>query len=165
MIKQSAEKKKNGRPSGFDKLNLDHVKFLAEKGCTDKEMSDFFKIDKATWSNWKNEHPEFFASLKDWKVKADILVEKSLYQRAIGYSHPEEKIFCHEGEIIRAETIKHYPPSEVACIFWLKNRQPDKWREKREDPEDEDLKDSELAFNFLRKNLEKQPRYSKYINN
>jgi hypothetical protein len=24
---------------------------------------------------------------------------------------------------------KHYPPDVTACIFWLKNRQPEKWRD------------------------------------
>jgi hypothetical protein len=31
------------------------------------------------------------------------------------------------------EVVKHYPPDPTAAIFWLKNRQKDKWRDKREE--------------------------------
>ena len=30
------------------------------------------------------------------------------------------------------EVDKHYAPDATAAIFWLKNRQPDKWRDKQE---------------------------------
>lgn len=30
------------------------------------------------------------------------------------------------------EYIEHYPPDTTAAIFWLKNRQPAKWRDKKE---------------------------------
>jgi hypothetical protein len=35
-----------------------------------------------------------------------------------------------EGEIITTKLTKHYPPDTTAAIFWLKNRQPGKWRDK-----------------------------------
>ncbi|PVE23654.1 hypothetical protein DC522_14480 [Microvirga sp. KLBC 81] len=54
-----------------------------------------------------------------------------LYTKACGYTMQTEKLFCHEGEVIRAETLTYYPPDTTACIFWLKNRQPGKWRDKR----------------------------------
>jgi hypothetical protein len=60
---------------------------------------------------------------------ADANVGKSLYDRAMGYSHPEDKIFVHNGETIIVPTTKHYPPDTASAIFWLKNRQPAKWRD------------------------------------
>ena len=30
------------------------------------------------------------------------------------------------------ETVKHYPPDTTAAIFWLKNRQVERWRDKQE---------------------------------
>jgi len=48
-----------------------------------------------------------------------------LYDRAIGYLHKAEKIFCtKDGEIVRAEYIEHHPPDERAASLWLRNRQP-----------------------------------------
>src|SRR6516225_6395600 len=51
------------------------------------------------------------------KAPADERVVVSLYQRALGYDH--------NG--------KHYPPDVTACIFWLKNRAPEEWRDRREE--------------------------------
>lgn len=123
-----------GRPKSdiYSKINLDHVRFLCEKGCTDVEMCNFFGVCEKTWNVWKEKHPEFYAVLQEAKSVADSEVERSLFERAKGYVHPEEKIFCTDGMIVRADTIKHYPPDPTSCIFWLKNRQPDRWRDKQE---------------------------------
>jgi hypothetical protein len=55
----------------------------------------------------------------------------------VGYEHPEvdiRTVSIGDGcsEIVQTPIIKKYPPSEVACIFWLKNRQPKKWRDKQD---------------------------------
>lgn len=123
---------KTGRPSKFDKIDKAQIEKLARKGWTDAEMADFHGVTDRTWDNWKKAHPEFFRSLKDWKAEADEKVERSLFERAAGYTHPEEKIFQHEGRVVRAETTKHYPPDSTAMIFWLKNRRPEDWRDKHE---------------------------------
>jgi hypothetical protein len=60
------------------------------------------------------------------------MVASKLFHRAIGYEHPEDKIFNNNGEEMVVPTIKHYPPDTTAAIFWLKNRQPDKWRDRQE---------------------------------
>lgn len=53
-------------------------------------MSDFFGVTEQTWNNWKTSHPDFFESIRDWKREADEKVERSLFERAKGYTHPEE---------------------------------------------------------------------------
>ncbi|MHA2069236.1 MAG: terminase [Candidatus Thorarchaeota archaeon] len=121
-----------GRPSKFDGIDLKQVKALANKGWIDAEMAEFFKVDVSTWNRWKDAHPEFQESLKDWKSEADSKVERCLFERATGYSHPEEKVFNYMGEIITHETVKHYPPDTTAGIFWLKNRDQKNWRDKQE---------------------------------
>lgn len=129
---KKAAPKKRGRPSGLTKVKMDQVEKLAKAGWTDAQMAEFFGVTPRTWENWKQASPEFFQSLKDWKAEADHKVERSLLERALGYTHPEEKIFQNQGEIIRAETLKHYPPDTTAAIFWLKNRKPAEWRDKQE---------------------------------
>lgn len=132
-----AEKKnKGGRPSKFETINQDQLKKLAQKGWTDAEMADFFGVTEQSFNNYKKAHPEFFESLKDWKAEADQKVEKSLFERATGYQHPDTKFFMYEGAVISEETIKHYPPDTTAAIFWLKNRKPEQWREKQPDETD-----------------------------
>lgn len=127
---KAKSKNKGGRPSKFDTLDLRKVKTLAERGWTDAEMAAFFDVHVDTWHEWKKAHPEFSDSLKNWKAEADAKVERSLYERAIGYEHPEDKIFNHEGVPLVVPTVKHYPPDTTAAIFWLKNRQPGEWRDK-----------------------------------
>ena len=123
---------KMGRPSKFDGINLDQVKKLVLRGWTDLQMAEFFFVDESTWTRWKEKHENFRTALKDWKIEADAIVERCLYERATGYSHPEDKIFKPAGEDPTiVPTTKHYPPDTVAGIFWLKNRQPDRWREKQ----------------------------------
>lgn len=121
-----------GRPSKFEDIDLDKVKALAVKGWTDIEMADFFDVHIATWYRWKGAHEEFCEALKDWKEDSDARVERSLYERAMGYECKEDKIFNHNGEPLVVPTIKHHAPDTTAAIFWLKNRQPDKWRDKKE---------------------------------
>jgi hypothetical protein len=132
--KTPTEKKgKGGRPTKFDGLDLEKVKSLVAQGKTDAQMAKFFGVNVDTWHEWKKVHPSFSDALKDWKVEADVKVEASLYDRARGYSHPEEKIFCNAaGEVTRVETVKHYPPDPTSMIFWLKNRQPEKWRDRQD---------------------------------
>jgi len=118
-----------GRPSKYDSLDLDKVSILAKKGWIDVDMAAFFEVDVATWYRWKVKHPEFCDTLKDWKQEADERVERSLYERATGYSCPEAKIFNHNGEAMTVDTVKHYPPDTTAAIFWLKNRDKENWRD------------------------------------
>lgn len=50
----------------------------------------------------------------------------------MGYTHPATKFFQAGGSILREDYVEHYPPDATSMIFWLKNRQPDKWRDKRD---------------------------------
>lgn len=121
-------KVKTGRKTKYSKARLAEGKRLAEKGLTDLEIAKIWGVSIATITNWKKKYPEFLASLKKGKLVSDENVVVSLYQRATGYSHPEEYIAHHLGKILRAQTIKHYPPDVTACIFWLCNRKPDDWK-------------------------------------
>jgi hypothetical protein len=58
-------------------------------------------------------------------------MERSLYQKGIGYNYDAVKIFMPAGakKPIYAPYVEHVPPSDVAMIFWLKNRDPANWRD------------------------------------
>jgi len=121
-----------GRPSKIKKIDLSLVKHYTSKGYTDEELGKIFNVCEDTINNWKKQFPEFFESLKSGKLLADVKVEASLYQRACGYSHPEVHISNYLGTVTKTPIIKHYPPDPTSMIFWLKNRQKDKWRDKQE---------------------------------
>lgn len=116
---------------------------LCKLGATDAELADFFEVVESTINLWKLEHPKFSESIKRGKLQADAEIASSLFHRAKGYSHKAVKIFPMGGEKEDEEGnkvkgpllvpyVEHYPPDTTAAIFWLKNRQPKKWRDKME---------------------------------
>lgn len=123
-----AEKDKGGRETKY-KPDYDRMAYKAcELGATDKDLADLFGVCEATINNWKKDFPSFLESLKQSKADLDAKVERALFQRATGYSHPEQKVFNNNGEPMLVDTEKHYPPDTGACVVWLANRQPEKWK-------------------------------------
>lgn len=123
---------KTGRPSSYRPEYAEQAQKLCRFGATDADLADFFGVTEQTVNNWKDAHPEFFESLNAGKDVADERVVQSLYQRALGYSHSAVKIFANGGDVIEAPYTEHYPPDTTACIFWLKNRRKDQWRDKQD---------------------------------
>jgi hypothetical protein len=124
-------KKKMGRPSSFNEKLSEQIVQLVEKGLTDKQICAIIEVPQSTLSLWKSTKPDFMKTLKIAKNAADQLVEVSLYKRAQGVSLPEEKVVWNKdlGKHEVVTVTKHYPPDTTAAIFWLKNRQPDQWRD------------------------------------
>ena len=122
-----------GRKSSFKQEYIQLAENYALLGATDAEMADFFGVSEQTLNTWKKRYPEFLESLKKGKAVADANVASRLYSRAIGYDAKATKFATNEGKITdKVEYIEHYPPDTTAAIFWLKNRQPGKWRDKKE---------------------------------
>lgn len=120
------------RPTKYKKEYNEQALKLARLGATDIEMADFFEVSESTFNLWKKKGG-LSESLKEGKMLSDAEVSDKLFKRATGYSHEEDDIRVVAGQIVITPTIKHYPPDTTAGIFWLKNRQPDKWRDKKED--------------------------------
>jgi len=121
-----------GRPTKYKDEYAEQAYKLCLLGFIDLELAKFFEVDEQTINRWKNGHEEFCQSIKSGKQIANGNVAESLYKRAMGYEHDEEKVFCNMGEITTHQTVKHYPPDTQAASLFLRNRQPDKWRDKQE---------------------------------
>lgn len=121
-----------GRPTKYEARFASQAKKLCLLGATNDDLAEFFEVSPATIDNWIREHPRFLGAIKRSRAAADARVARRLYERAMGYSHPAVKIMQHEGVPIEVPYTERYPPDTVACIFWLKNRQPKKWRDKQE---------------------------------
>ena len=73
------------------------------------------------------------AALKKGKEVVDLQVENALLKRALGYEYEEVKEKYELGDLTeRTVTKKQVIPDTTAQIFWLKNRKPEKWRDKQE---------------------------------
>jgi hypothetical protein len=130
---------KEGRPTKYDeRFHPKLVYCLAVRGLTDDKIAEELDIAKSTLYEWEATYPEFSDSKRKGKEEPDQAVENSLFKKATGYSYKTQKPLVVLGpagsgssvEIVDyTETI---PPSDTAMIFWLKNRRPDRWRDKQE---------------------------------
>lgn len=109
----------------------------AKDGLTDEQIAKRIGISRSTLAEWKKRYPDISDTLKKSKEVADAIVEDSLFRRAVGYRYDEvtyERVKNAEtGEFERVETkrvTKEVQPDVGAQIFWLKNRKPDKWKDR-----------------------------------
>jgi len=131
--KLKAPKNPKGRPSGFSEALGQTMLDLYRQGKTEKQIAEIVGVSTQTLFNWKGQHPDFLYALRDAKQIANTMVEAAMFQRAVGYSIPETKVFCNkDGEITTHTIEKHYAPDAGAQAFWLKNRKPEAWADKKE---------------------------------
>ena len=89
----------------LDKDNLIRVQGWARDGLTDQQIAEKMGIGVRTLYEWKKKHPQFSQALKSGKEVVDYAVENALVKKALA------------GDV-------------GACCFWLKNRRPDKWKDR-----------------------------------
>lgn len=105
----------------------------ARDGLTDEQVANNMGVNKATLYRWKEKYCDICDSLKKGKDVVDRQVENALLRRALGYEYNEVKEKYEYGKITeRTVTKKEVVPDVTAQIFWLKNRKPEKWRDKPE---------------------------------
>lgn len=107
----------------------------ARDGLIDEQIAHNMGIAYSTFREWLKKFPALSASLKKGKAPVDYEIENALHKRAFGFEY-EETITDIE-ELPNGTQKKHIrkykkycPPDPLSMIFWLKNRLPDKWRDK-----------------------------------
>ena len=126
----------------------------ARDGLSEKQIAEEkLNVAYSTLKDWKKKFPAFSAAIKRGKDVSDRMVENALFKRAVGYSYDEEtykivnvkekrteekngkKVVIEvpvQKEILVKRITKHVSPDTGAAAFWLKNRKPDVWRDKKE---------------------------------
>lgn len=148
----------------YEEWTLDEDKLLllsgwARDGLTDDQIAKNVGVSRSTLSEWKRKYKVIADALKKGKEVVDIEVENALLKRAKGYTACVNKNYkrkivkydpatgkkVSEEEVIetRAEET-HIPPDTTAIIFWLKNRRPDKWRDRRTEEQDDDVTENKM---------------------
>ena len=111
----------------------------ARDWLTDEQLAEKMGCGVRTLYDWKERFPQISQALKKGKEVVDLQVENALLKRALGYEYIEERIEVSDKDGRKViQTTKTVPPDTTAQIFWLKNRRPDKWRDKPEMPGDSD---------------------------
>ena len=113
------------------------IRGWARDGLINSEIAERIGIAEGTLYSWKNKYKEIDEALKDGQDIVDRQVEESLFKKAMGYEYEETKQII-EKDVMgkdrkRVEKVKkYYPPDSTAIIFWLKNRKPGEWRDRRD---------------------------------
>jgi hypothetical protein len=133
--------------SKYQRHFVRQARYLVQFGATTAELASFFGVATQTIDNWTVRYREFANAVQAGKRGFDHRVEHSLAARAIGYTFDAEKVFVNklttrnfgpdgkvestEEELVttRVPVREHAPPDVTACIFWLKNRRPNEWRD------------------------------------
>ena len=116
-----------------DKLLL--VEAWARNGLTDEQIAKNLGISKVTLYKYINEHTELSELLKKGKEVIDIEVENALLKRVLGYKYDEvtREVNSDTGKLVVSKVVtKEVQPDTTAQIFWLKNRKPEAWRDRKE---------------------------------
>lgn len=101
----------------------------ARDGLTDEQIASNMGIGYSTLQTWKTKYQDIQDTLKKGKEVIDRQVENALLKRALGYKYDEVTI---EGGVETKRVTKEVVPDTTAQIFWLKNRKPDAWRDKKD---------------------------------
>lgn len=119
----------------------------ARDGLSEAQIAHNIGITYETLRTWKIKFAVLSDAIKRGKAPVDIQVENALLKRALGFEYEEvtteiedvptgkigddgKPIFKQRKHI--KKTTKMVPPETAAAFIWLKNRRPDKWRDKRE---------------------------------
>lgn len=126
--------------------NLIRLEAWARDGLTEADICKNIGIATVTLWDWKKKYPNISNALKKGKEVADIIIENALYKKATGYNvslaktfKVKEVIYNENGKKIK-ETEKlvvgydemHIPADTTAQIYWLNNRKPEVWRNRKE---------------------------------
>jgi hypothetical protein len=118
-----------GRPSGYKSAYVDQAFKFCLLGLDDRRIAELLGTSRAGLDRWRRAFPAFKRAFERGRDEADSKVAKALYERAMGYEHPAEKIFLSKtGQVVRVRYIQHYPPDTAALTFFLANRQRELWR-------------------------------------
>jgi hypothetical protein len=123
-----------GRPSQFDPALCELANNYCLLGATNDELSAFFGVSPRTIDRWIAEHADFGEAVRSGRIVADARVARGLYARAVGYDRTVERSVIVGGALKPVTSTIHYPPNVQACIFWLRNRRRQTWRDSPNDP-------------------------------
>jgi hypothetical protein len=118
---------------------LVEVEGWARDGLIDEQIAKNLGVAYSTFKVYKSKYPAFSDALKKGKEVVDMEVENALLKRALGYRYEEvthekgyDPVTGKNTLVITKVVTKEVHPETAAAIFWLKNRRPDKWRDKQE---------------------------------
>lgn len=127
---------------GDDKLLT--LKGWARDGLTDIEIANNMGISVRTFYNWVKKEVRIMQAIKKGREPLIVEVEDAFIKECFGYWVTETKtIEKDDGSIETQKTEKYMRPVTASQIFFLKNKKPERWKEKQEIKSEVDVSASE----------------------
>lgn len=105
---------------------LDLLLYLAGAGLTNQQLAKAIGLSPSQFSDFLKKNPDFWDKLDAAKETPNRQVEQSLFRSAMGYATRElHKVAGKPVKVV----LRERAPDVTACIFWLKNRDPKRWRD------------------------------------
>ena len=127
------------RPDNYKAVDLRQIQMLAHSGWDNAKLAEFYGVKKSTFNNWIVRNYNGIGDAVQTGIDDAIArVERSMYEVAIGYKHPDVKIMSvpkgnNQGSrIVKTKYTKHYPPNVPAGIFYLINKRKELWKHRFE---------------------------------
>lgn len=128
---KKAKVRRRTDPSTFLPEFPDVVKAIAMQGVTDEELAFSFGLNPNIIKGWRKIYPDFDKAIEEGRTIADLQVIEALHKKAIGHSYETDIVVKH-GKDYSIETItKTDPPETNAIRYWLSNRDPKRWSDRR----------------------------------
>jgi len=122
---------KRGPASSYNPQYARQARQLCKLGAINRELAQSFGVSERTIGNWLRQYPDFKAAVLHGRLDADSCIAERLFERAKGCVLPMVKIVEIAGKPRQVRYLQHLPPDTRACMFWLRNRRPQNWSERR----------------------------------
>ena len=134
---------RKGVPNKICKYNteivprMSEIKTWIEEGDSIRDICQKLSISQDTWYRYQKEHETLSELVKLGRQVTQSIVEKSLLKLCTGYEFEELKTIVEEDRSGKKrtrieKTKRHQPPSAQAISFFLRNRCPEEWTDKKE---------------------------------
>ena len=120
-----------GRPTVYKAENAEIARHACMLGASNETLAERFEVSRRTIDNWIATIPEFGDAVRHGREVADESVVAALYARATGMERKSIKVVEGDGGSVTTTHTSQVLPDVRACIFWLRNRRPEQWRESR----------------------------------
>lgn len=134
---------RKGIPNKMNKFDTDiaprlsEIREWIEEGDSIRDICRKLSISQDTWYRYQKEHETLSELVNLGRRVMQARVEKSLLKLCTGYEFEELKTIVEEDRSgkkrTKLEKVKrHQPPSAQAISFFLRNRCPEEWSDKKE---------------------------------
>ena len=163
MTDKKSKKNKSGAKIKYEDTFPEVAEGYARRGLSDSDIAKNLGISLQSYYDYQKKFPEFLEAIRRGKRPANIIVENALYKRCVGFEYDEvtQEIGKDEKgkQVVKKKIVKkHIVPDINAIRFWLTNREPELWKNIREDIEDGKTDYKDQLIEYLSALLNKNPK-------